>query len=60
MPAAQGVHTPVLLCPGLQGHVLIAHVSVVAAPKLVRDLGMEGQFHTSLFRLVYDVHCPAL
>ena len=59
MPAAQGVHTPVLLCPGSQGHVFIAHVSVVAAPKLVIDVGMDGQFQTSLVA-EGEVHCPAL
>jgi hypothetical protein len=39
--------------------VFIAHVSVVAAPKLVIDVGMDGQFQTSLVA-EGEVHCPAL
>ena len=53
------MHTPVLLCPGLQGQTLAAHVSEVDTPKLVMEVGMVGQFQTSLFPFG-DVHCPAL
>ena len=39
--------------------MLGAHVSEVDTPKLVMEVGMVGQFQTSLFPFG-DVHCPAL
>ncbi len=40
---------------------MAAHVSVVDTPKLVTEVGMEGQFQTSLFPFgLLSRHRPAL
>ena len=61
-PGAHAEHTPLLLCPGMQGQVkAVAQVKVGVPLKRAIALGMTGQLYTSFCHIVSEtIQLPAL